>query len=297
MGMADDPTPGPAPAAAIGPEPTPAGELPPPPARPPVHVTTWDDGAGPAAPRVVLVHGTLSWGTRSYAQQRPLAARFRLQVLDRRGYGRSPDTGRSDYAADARDIAELLDAEPGGAHLVGHSYGGVAAMYAAALRPHAVRSLALIEPSPLRAAEDHPVVAAALARIRAAFGAVPAQMSPEEYLAASTEPYGLPVPEPTPDMLRATRTAMRERPCWDAADVPLPALAAAPYPKLVLNGTWETAHPDYRAFNGEALAACGATVAARIGARHLRVEGSDHNPHLDRPAPVNALLAEVWATA
>ncbi|MGP3937151.1 alpha/beta fold hydrolase [Nonomuraea sp. KM88] len=59
-----------------------------------------------------------------------MAGRFRLLLMDRRGYGRSPDAGErfpSDYLADADDIAELLG---DGAHLVGHSYGGVGAMIA-----------------------------------------------------------------------------------------------------------------------------------------------------------------------
>lgn len=45
------------------------------------------------------------------------------------GYGRSPDVQRSDYAEDAREVAELLG---DGAHLVGHSSGGVVALLAAA---------------------------------------------------------------------------------------------------------------------------------------------------------------------
>ena len=44
----------------------------------------------------------------------------------------------------------------GGAHLVGHSYGGVAAMLAAALVPQSVKSLTLIEPGCYQAAADDP---------------------------------------------------------------------------------------------------------------------------------------------
>jgi pimeloyl-ACP methyl ester carboxylesterase len=235
----------------------------------------------------------MTWGTEGFAHQRPLAARFRLDVLDRRGYGGSPDIARSDYEADADDIAEVLARVPGGAHLVGHSYGGVSAMFAAARYPGLVRSLTLIEPSALRAVEDDPVVAAALTRMRAAFGTVPQDMTPEEYLTVSTEPYGLPVPEFTPQRLRATRTAMHERPAWEA-EIPLAPLAAAGFPVLVVNGTWETADPGHRAFNGDAMAACGSAVAARIGARHVTVPATAHDPHRDAPAAVNGLLADLW---
>ena len=260
----------------------------------PVHVTVWDDGAGPGAARVLLVHGTMTWGTESFAEQRPLARRFHLEVMDRRGYGGSPDTARSDYETDAADIAEVLARTPDGAHLVGHSYGGVSAMFAAARYPRRVRSLTLIEPSALRAAEHDPVVAAALARMRAVFSSPPQDMPAEEFLTMSTEPYGLPVPEFTPRRLRATRTAMRERIAWEA-EIPLAPLAAATFPKLVLNGTWETADPEHRAFNGDAMAACGRTVAALIGARHVAVPATAHDPHRDRPADVNPLLAARWS--
>ena len=260
----------------------------------PVHVTVWDEGAGAA--RVVLVHGTMTWGTESFAEQRPLARTFRLELVDRRGYGGSPDADRSDYEVDAADIAEVLGRTPGGAHLVGHSYGGVSAMFAAARHPELVRSLTLIEPSALRAARHDPVVGAALTRMRAAFGTVPPDMSPEQFLTASTEPYGLPVPAFTPQRLRATSTAMRERIAWEA-EIPLAPLAAAPFPKLVLNGTWETADPEQRAFNGDAMAVCGSTVATLIGARHVAVPATAHDPHRERPDAVNPLLAAFWAPA
>ncbi|AZS75318.1 alpha/beta hydrolase [Streptomyces lydicus] len=120
--------------------------------REPLHVTVWDE-ATPGAPRAVLVHGTMSWGTECFAEQRPLAGRFRLELVDRRGFGDSPDIERSDYTVDADDIGQLLGS---GAHLAGHSYGAAAVMLAASARPEAVQSLTLIEPSPLRTAAAHP---------------------------------------------------------------------------------------------------------------------------------------------
>lgn len=63
---------------------------------------------------------------------------------------------RTDYDVDADDVVSLLGE---GTHLVGHSYGGVAAMLAAARRPDLVRSLCLIQPGSMRVADDHPVIA------------------------------------------------------------------------------------------------------------------------------------------
>jgi pimeloyl-ACP methyl ester carboxylesterase len=177
-----------------------------------VHVTVWDE-AGGGAPAVVLVHGTMTWGTACFEAQRPLARHYRLLVMDRRGFGESPDIDRSDYEVDALDVVELLG---DGVHLVGHSYGGVVAMPAAGLRPQAVRSLTLIEPSALRLAAHDPSVAAALERMRKGVQNLPEDMTPEEYLRLSTEPLGINVPAPTPLTLRAARSAMRERPSWVA---------------------------------------------------------------------------------
>lgn len=152
-------------------------------------------------------------------------------------------------------------------------------MLAAALRPGDVRSLALIEP----------------AAHRAAIAEAPA-MTPQEWLRAATEAVGLPPLEPTPARLRAAATAMRERPCWEA-DVPLDALAAGPYPKLVIRGTWETAPAAYREAAGEALMACAEVVARAIGVDVLRVGGASHWPHAERPDVVNAALRRLWRRA
>jgi pimeloyl-ACP methyl ester carboxylesterase len=259
----------------------------------PVHVTVWGGGRTPAR-RAVLVHGTMTWGTDRYgfAAQRPLAEVAELLIVDRRGFGASADVDRSDYELDAADVASLME---GGAHLVGHSYGGVVVMLAAAAQPGDVRSLTLIEPAAHRAAAGHPAAAAALARMRASLAEVPV-MTPLEWLRASTETVGMPPLEPTPARLRAAATAMRERPCWDA-DVPLDALGGGRYPKLVICGTWETAPAAYREAAGEALMACAGAVARRMGADLLRVDGASHWPHAERPGVVNAALRRLWRRA
>lgn len=277
----------------------------------PVHVTVWPPGPGTGARDAVpavFVHGIFTWGEDAaygFAAQRPLSEGRPLLLVDRRGHGRSPDIARSDFETDADDLVGLLDGCPGGAHLVGHSNGGLAAMLAAARRPEAVRSLALIQPSALRAAADHPAVRELLGRVertaRTDAGREPRQESrqapgqpesdPAEYLRLSTEGLGMPMPEPTPARLRAVRTSMRERPVWEA-DPPLEPLAAAPWPKLVVSGTWEDAPELYRRYAGEPLLACAQAVADRIGARRLRVPG--YYPHTQHPAQVNAALRELW---
>lgn len=93
-----------------------------------LHVTTWGDEGDTA----VLVHGSLGWGEDTWAAKRPLAEEYRLLLVDRRGFGASPGPDAGDFEVDADAVAELI---PDGAHLVGHSYGGVVALLAAARRP------------------------------------------------------------------------------------------------------------------------------------------------------------------
>ena len=81
--------------------------------------------------------------------------RWSLIIPSRPGFGASPPLERNDFELEAPMFAELLD---DGAHLVGHSYGAVIALLAAAERPQAVHSLSVSEPGWLRMAEGTPEV-------------------------------------------------------------------------------------------------------------------------------------------
>jgi pimeloyl-ACP methyl ester carboxylesterase len=108
-------------------------------------VDTWGTGT-----RVVLVHGSLATGADEWQAQRPLADEgFRLIVPDRRGYGRSPAADGEDFIRDGDDIGDLMG---DGAHLVGHSYGGLGVLFAAARRPDATLSLTLLSQARSRSA-------------------------------------------------------------------------------------------------------------------------------------------------
>src|SRR3954463_11283635 len=100
-------------------------------------------------PRVLLVHGSVVNGDATWAAQRPLAERFELVVPNRRGFPPGPDVESVDYEDEAAWLEQFL--EPG-THLVGHSYGGVIALFAAARYPERIRSLTVIEPPCLRVA-------------------------------------------------------------------------------------------------------------------------------------------------
>lgn len=252
-----------------------------------IHATPWD---GPAsATPAVLVHGTLSWGTLTFAEQQPLSARRRILVPDRRGFGASPGSA-GDYAVDAEDIAGLLGE---GAHLVGHSYGGTVAMLAAAARPDLVRSLTLIEPCAHQLAADVPVVAGAIEDAKR-FMAGARRGTAEDYLAAA---YGNgPRPSPAAWLRRAASTALGERPCW-LADLATEPLARASFPKLVIVGGWEVVPPGSRPGMDSLMRAVCSRVASRIGARLVPVPGAAHEAQRSHPDVVNALLSSLWDAA
>lgn len=114
-------------------------------AKHPIHVTAW----GSAGPSVLIVHGGvqggLGGGPSTFAKQEALAQQgWRLQVVDRPGFGQSGPRGLDDMQADAVWIADMLG---GGAHLIGQSWGGAETLLAAARRPEAVWSLVLVEPA------------------------------------------------------------------------------------------------------------------------------------------------------
>jgi pimeloyl-ACP methyl ester carboxylesterase len=104
-------------------------------------ITVLREGTGP---EVVLIHGGASprttWGALA-----PLAARWTLAFVHRRGYPPSPPSPAAghDFEIDARDIAPLLARRP---HVVAHSYGALGALLAAQQAPARVRSLTVIEP-------------------------------------------------------------------------------------------------------------------------------------------------------
>jgi len=265
-----------------------------------VHAEIWADGQADPPSTAVFVHGSQTWGSdeiAGFAAQRPLAARFRLIVIDRRGYGQSADPAgdeqRSDYDTDADDVVGVLGA---GAHLVGHSYGAVVALLAAARRPDLVRSLTLIEPVAYAMAAEDSVVALALARQQAAVASMPAGLSPAHFLQASYATVGLPVPAATPQRLRAAATAMRELLCTRAV-FSLRPVAAAAWPKLVVSGDWAVAPAQYREYSGDAMMACARVIAGKIGARLLSVAGASHWPHAQQPRAVNDALSELWGQA
>jgi pimeloyl-ACP methyl ester carboxylesterase len=232
-----------------------------------VHVTVWGDGEA-----AVFVHGSFGWGEETWREQRPLADDYKLLLVDRRGFGASPANGRVDFERDAEDVADLL---ADGAHLVGHSYGGVVALLAAARRPDAVRSLVLIEPPAFGVARGDAAVEELIRNIGAAAAAT---QDPSEYRAAFLRGFGFPA-QANPlegETLDAARASMTERPPWEA-QIPLDDLAAAGFRVLLVQGDWCPAPDSARARAGAAFRAVCDVLDERLQPERA-VFPAAHNP-------------------
>jgi pimeloyl-ACP methyl ester carboxylesterase len=213
--------------------------------------------------RVVLVHGSVGNGPATFANVEPLRERFEVVVPNRGGYPPNPLLERIDFEEQAEELAPLLG---DGAHLAGHSYGGVISLLIAARHPERVRSLTVSEPPAFAVARGQPDVERLLSELDAFFAAGPHE--PAEYLCGFLAIVGsdLRLPQPLPPQLeQGARAAMVERPPTEA-EIPLDVLAAAPFPKLVISG----------AHNPAFDAVCD-VLERRLGAERAVLPGAGHS--------------------
>jgi pimeloyl-ACP methyl ester carboxylesterase len=217
------------------------------------------EGTGPD---VLLVHGGASPATTWSGLDR-LSERWTLAFVYRRGFPPSPPPpgGRQDFDLDATDICRLLDNRP---HLVGHSYGGVAAAIAATRKPARVRSLTLLEPALFLPPNDPEVNR--FKRMGEDFlthGLQTEQATLREFLSIA----GAPVPEhgPLPDeVAHAVSRAHGGRPPSEARPA-LEVIRNAEIPSLVASGAH---HPAVERM-------CDA-VASVLGAQRVAAPGAGH---------------------
>src|SRR5438067_1788808 len=186
-------------------------------------------------PRLLLVHGSVVNAELTWSAQKSLAGRFEIVAPNRRGFPPGPDVEHVDFEDEAVWLDQFL--QPG-THLVGHSYGGVIALLAAARRPELVRSPTVIEPPCLAVARGNPVVDAYEARSAALWGKT---SDPESFLRSFLEGVGAPQPSRvSPELLQGARTLMVERHPWEA-EIPFDELSPALFPKLVVSGAHSAA--------------------------------------------------------
>ncbi|KES04136.1 hydrolase [Streptomyces toyocaensis] len=224
----------------------------------------------------------------------PLAARgYRTVAVDGRGQFESdgPADDESAYAQDelARDV--LAQAEVLGApvHLVGHSLGGQIARAAVLLDHSPFRSLTLVSSGPARisVSQEQRVKllrdALAVMSMAECWEAILAMGPPEEVGGPARGVGGRDFLRSRwlgtrPAQLRATGEQLCTEP--DRVD----ELAAVPLPFHVLSGerddTWPVPDLD--------------SMARRLGAHRTVIDGAEHSPAADRPAPTARALAGFW---
>ncbi|MEU8975215.1 alpha/beta hydrolase [Streptomyces monashensis] len=237
-------------------------------------------------PPVVLVHGDVLSARAAWAAQEELAYRFALRLVNRRGFGGSPPTQGQDFLVDADDVAEALE---DGAHLVGHSYGGVAALLAAARHPERVRSLAVIEPAVFSLLPDGPQRENARIFTERYEELVSRCYSPESFLQeylvlVGTPPQSVPPALPAtlpPALRRALVTQMRGKRPWEAR-IPVETLARAEFPRLVVSGG-----------HNELFEATCSALADAISADRAVLPWSGHAAQA-LGAPFNDALTHMW---
>jgi pimeloyl-ACP methyl ester carboxylesterase len=228
-------------------------------------------------PPVVFVHGSVVGPELAWRRQLPLGERWTLVLPSRPGFGASPPLERGDFEAEAPLFAALLDE---GAHLVGHSYGAVIALLAAAQRPEAVLSLTVSEPGALRLAassEAEQMIAQGEALYAAA-----SSLTPEAFLQLFRTGTGSvrETPDELPESLRlGAEHAMRERPPW-RAEVPLARLAEAEVPSLVISGGHSTVFEAVCDAVAEALGSERALIAGK--GHSIPETGAPYNERLER---------------
>jgi pimeloyl-ACP methyl ester carboxylesterase len=226
---------------------------------------------------IVLVHGSVMGGRPTWSDQRPLGEHHRLDVVERPGFPPNPPVARVDFEDDALLVADRLT---GGAHLVGHSYGGIIALLAAAAVPERVRSLTVIEPPATRIARGNPAADAFTHEGVEWWQSGPTD-DPEAFLRGFLGYVGSDYVPPSPlpaSLEQGARMLIVERGPWEA-DIPLDTLAAAPFPTLVVSG----AH--HAAFD----AVCDVLVE-RLGAERVALAGYGHT--VQRHPEFNARLAD-----
>jgi pimeloyl-ACP methyl ester carboxylesterase len=229
----------------------------------------------------LFVHGSVANADLTWSAQKPLADRFEIVAPNRRGFPPGPDVERVDFEDEAVWLEQFLDPET---HLVGHSYGGVIALLAAALRPDLVGSLTVIEPPAFGVARGNPAVDEITARIEEHWTRGP--RDPGEFLRGFFGLVGAAAPPGTftPALLQGARTLMVERSPAEAV-ISFDDLARAPFPKLVVSGGHSAAFE----------AVCN-VLERRLGAQRAVLPGAGHSVQR-LGEPFNAVLASFVESA
>ncbi|MGV9289311.1 alpha/beta fold hydrolase [Streptomyces sp. NPDC003719] len=239
---------------------------------------------GEAARPVMIVHGSLD---RSDAFRRVADHLRDRPVLgyDRRGWGRSRPLGGADvdyqvHVHDLRTALAELDVAP---IVLGHSYGALVAMAAAAADPSRVAGIVAVEP-PVRWLPWWPADDPWEQAVRSAAEGGPEQAT-RAMLAEVLGPAGrLHVARARPSDLAADGTALVSEMTDPAVDVPSFDPATFPTPAVVAAGSRSATHHR--------------VVAQRLAellphGRFAEISGAGHASHVSHPRELAQLVEEI----
>ncbi|WP_323771551.1 alpha/beta fold hydrolase [Antarctobacter sp.] len=103
----------------------------------------------PGPTPLIIVHGLYGSGRNWGVIAKRLADHRHVLTPDMRNHGDSPRTDTHSYPDLAADLADLIDAHGGRAHVVGHSMGGKASMTLALQHPEKIASLLVADIAPV----------------------------------------------------------------------------------------------------------------------------------------------------
>jgi pimeloyl-ACP methyl ester carboxylesterase len=243
----------------------------------------------------VFVHGSFRGGLDTFRDQLALADEYRVIVVDRRGFGGNASAAVDGWPTDAEDLVALLE-EIGPAHAVGHSYGAVVALLAAARIPERLLSLVAIEPPAFELAHGDAAADATTAEMKPVYERAH-ELATAEYAREWGRTRGLSsaridtwIASFGVSESAAAEATRRER--WPGdAPIRLDLLAQAAFPTVVVAGGY-----DGHTRGGRDFAAVCRHIADETGARLVVFEHSTHTPQSEESEAFNRLLRDLWTS-
>jgi pimeloyl-ACP methyl ester carboxylesterase len=166
---------------------------------------------------------------------------------------------------------------------VGHSYGGLGVLFAAARRPDVTLSLTVLEPAAFTLGQHHQAARTLVADVRRLWD--DQDLADEDWVVRFLKAVGSDPDALSPELIAAAVPLVpvfrRGRPIWEA-ELPLAELASAAFPKLVVSGG-----------HSAGFEAICDDLAEKIGASRVVVAGAGHEIQFTG-RPLNDKLLALW---
>ena len=195
-------------------------------------------------PTLLIVHG----GTGDRTRWTPLfpffVSRVTVCAMDRRGHGTSGDSPNYSLQKEVEDVIAVVNSRPGQVFVLGHSFGGVAALEAAFLTDR-ISKLVLYEP-PVRN-PDHDAILARMERLITTGNREEALVTffREIVMISPGEIAGMKARPSWPALLASVETSIRQDRVLGAYRFSSARMRTLQIPTLLLSGS-KAASPDLK---------------------------------------------------